>query len=174
MCKNRGIPFIGTRGGLTGYWRANMNVVRAASNLTGERVKKDPAFQGFRKSGNRMKEASPIAASLYNQIPLGKKEYKLYRILTGEALKMIKLGLDKAIITEELQKTYIDPIINQPANRTKQRVKKAHRSINLISYYIPVPAPVRTRFLSKRYQCRTKSRSSPLFNGLDLDLVAYG
>jgi hypothetical protein len=53
-------------------------------------TKKDPAFKDFRASGNRMKEASPIAAELYNQIPKEQNNYSLYRYSTGEALKMIK------------------------------------------------------------------------------------
>ena len=74
MAINKGdIPFIGNRGGLCGYWRSRINIVRASSSLTGARVKKDPAFKGFRKSSNRMKEASPVAAALYNQIPKDKR-----------------------------------------------------------------------------------------------------
>ena len=68
------------------------NIVRRCSSLTGERVKKDAAFRGFRESGNRMKEASPIAASLYKMVPAEIKQYNLYRLLTGEALKMLKAG----------------------------------------------------------------------------------
>ncbi len=45
------------------------NIWRRGSSLTGERTKKDPAFKGFRQSTNRLKEASPIAASLYRILP---------------------------------------------------------------------------------------------------------
>ncbi|HMH34113.1 MAG TPA: hypothetical protein VK543_13845, partial [Puia sp.] len=66
-----------------------------------------------------MKEASPIAAALYNQIPKEQKQYSLYRLLTGEALKMIKEGVDKAVIAENLQKQYIDPLLQQQVKHQK-------------------------------------------------------
>jgi hypothetical protein len=39
-----------------------------------------------------------------------------YRLLTGEALKMIKEGVDKAIIADKLYILYIDPVLQQPVN----------------------------------------------------------
>jgi hypothetical protein len=90
------------------------NIVRRCSSLTGERVKKDAAFRGFRESGNRMKEASPIAASLYKMVPEKIKQYSLYRLLTGEALKMLKAGKDTVTITEILKQIYIDPLLHEP------------------------------------------------------------
>ena len=70
------------------------NIIRRTTSLTGQQVKTDKAFKGFRESGNRMKQASPIAAALYRLIPSEIKQYSIYRLLTGEALKMIKAGLD--------------------------------------------------------------------------------
>jgi hypothetical protein len=90
------------------------NIVRRCSSLTGERVKKDAAFKGFRESGNRMKEASPIASSLYKMVPVELKQYSLYRLLTGEALKMLKAGKDTTTINETLKKIYIDPLLHEP------------------------------------------------------------
>src|ERR1700722_13365502 len=69
------------------------NIWRRGTTLTGERTKKDPAFTGFRQSSNRLKQASPIAASLYKQVPQQLKEFALYRTLTGEAIKMRKEGI---------------------------------------------------------------------------------
>jgi len=109
--KKDDIAITGTQGGITCYISQGRNIFRAASSLTGARVKKDPAFAGFRKSSNRMKEAAPIAASLYNQIPKEKKEFSLYRLLTGEAIKMIRDGVEKAIITQTLYDTYIAPVL---------------------------------------------------------------
>ena len=60
------IVFIGNTGGICGYMSHGINIIRKSSSLTGKRVEKDPAFKGFRNSCNRMKEASPIASSLYN------------------------------------------------------------------------------------------------------------
>src|SRR5271154_4445291 len=82
--------------------RFGMNIWRRGSALTGERTKKDPAFKGFRQSSSRLKEASPIAASLYKQVPVQVKQYDLYRTLTGEAIKMLKAGMEADMITETL------------------------------------------------------------------------
>jgi len=97
------------------------NIWRRASSLTGERTKKDPAFNGFRKSSNRLMEASPIAASLYKLVPEQVKQYALYRILTGEAIKMLKEGMEAAVITETLKRKYIDPLLDAPKKNTENR-----------------------------------------------------
>jgi hypothetical protein len=99
----------------------NQNIWRQASSLTGERTRKDPAFKGFRQSINRMKEASPIAASLYKQIPEKVKQYALYRTLTGEAIKMLKEGMEAAVITETLKKKYIYPLLEASIRDSKNR-----------------------------------------------------
>ena len=99
----------------------DLNIWRRASSLTGERTKKDPAFKGFRKSINRMKEASPIAASLYKLVPVQIKQYALYRTLTGEAIKMLKEGMEAAFITETLKIKYIDPLLDAPIKKSENR-----------------------------------------------------
>ena len=123
-------PIIGTRGVICGFMRGGKNIIRASSSLTGERVKIDPAFEGFRKSGNRMKQASVIAASLYNQIPQKQKQFSLYRQLTGQVLKMLKEGVGKEIIVEQLQHQFIDPILWQPVRyqAPERKTKQSHRS----------------------------------------------
>jgi hypothetical protein len=121
--KRGNIAFTGTDGVLCGYFSHGINIFRAASPLTGARVKTDPAFEGFRRSGNRMKEASPIAAALYNQVPKEKKQFTLYRLLTGEALKMIKEGIDKILINEKLYQLYIEPVLQGPVINKRPKVK---------------------------------------------------
>jgi hypothetical protein len=121
--KREGISFIGTVGGICGYLSHGRNIIRAASPLTGARTKKDPAFEGFRQSGNRMKQASPLAAALYSLIPEKQRQYSLYRRLTGEALKMIKQGVDKEVITETLRQVYIEPLL-QPQAKQPASVRK--------------------------------------------------
>jgi hypothetical protein len=113
-----------TRLGMYFYYSPHFdqNIWRRASSLTGERTKKDPAFKGFRKSINRMKEASPIAASLYGLVPKEIKQYALYRILTGEAIKMLKEGMEAAVITETLKRKYIDPLWDAPIKNFKNRM----------------------------------------------------
>jgi len=102
----------------------DQNIWRRGSTLTGERTKKDPAFKGFRQSSNRLKEASPIAALLYKMIPEQVKQYTLYRTLTGEAIKMLKEGMDAAVITETLKKKYINPLLDAPIKSSENRREK--------------------------------------------------
>jgi hypothetical protein len=86
-------------------------------------VKTDSAFKGFRESGNRMKLASPIAASLYKLIPVETKQYAIYRLLTSEALKMIKEGLDTVTIKEDLKRIYIEPLLDEPEKELARKEK---------------------------------------------------
>jgi hypothetical protein len=126
--KREGIPFIGTVGGICGYLSHGRNIIRAASSLTGARTKKDPAFESFRQSGNRMKQASPLAAALYSLIPEKQRQYSLYRTLTGKALKMIKQGVHKALIMETLRQVYIEPLLQPQAEQQVPGSEPARRS----------------------------------------------
>ncbi|HSZ34495.1 MAG TPA: hypothetical protein VK772_14365 [Puia sp.] len=100
----------------------DQNIWRRGSSLTGERTKTDPAFQGFRQSSSRLKEASPIAASLYRLVPEHVKQYTLYRTLTGEAIKMLKEGMEAGTITETLKKKFIEPLLEIPKKKSENRV----------------------------------------------------
>jgi hypothetical protein len=97
------------------------NIWRRGSSLSGERTKKDPAFKGFRQSSSRLKDASPIAASLYKLVPGQVKQHALYRTLTGEAIKMLKEGMGAALIAETLKKKYIDPLLDAPKKNSGNR-----------------------------------------------------
>src|SRR5579862_2853909 len=99
----------------------DQNIWRRGSSLTGERTKTDPAFQGFRQSSSRLKQASPIAASLYKLVPAPIKQYALYRTLTGEAIKMLKEGMEAVVIIETLKKKYISPLLETPKKQSENR-----------------------------------------------------
>ncbi len=118
------VVFIGNAGGICGYMSHGINIIRKSTSLTGKRIEKDPSFEGFRNSGNRMKEASPIAASLYNLLPKEQKVFAFYRTLTGEALKMIKQGLDKEIVRARLKEQYIDPVMERLPDAGNQMNQK--------------------------------------------------
>jgi hypothetical protein len=133
------------------------NIVRRCTSLTGERVKKDAAFRGFRESGNRMKEASPIAASLYKIVPAEIKQYSLYRMLTGEALKMLKAGKNSETITEILKQIYIDPLLDEPLRKPlhierKRSGKNRGNSTSLrdITRYFSIPSTRKSRLRRQR------------------------
>jgi hypothetical protein len=116
------IIFIGNAGGICGYLSHGLNIIRKSSSLTTKRVAEEPEFEGFRNSGNRMKQASPIAASLYNLLSKEQKLYALYRLLTGEVLKMLKQGVNTELIAVRLKKQYIDPILERqliPENQSQ-------------------------------------------------------
>src|SRR5450432_944539 len=133
-----------------------LNIWRRATSLTGERTQKDPAFNGFRKSSNRLKEASPIAASLYKQVPEQVKQYALYRILTGEAIKMLKEGMEAAVITETLKKKYIDPLLDAPKKNTENRTieqpvtRGRKRGMTDFTSYSQIPSGLRKMTRSRR------------------------
>ena len=126
-----------------------LNIWRRASSLTGERTKKDPAFKGFRQSSSRLKEASPIAASLYKLVPKQVKQYSLYRTLTGEAIKMLKEGIEIAMITETLKKKYIDPLPDAPNSTAKNRTDEEPmtrdrlKGMNDFASYPQIPSGIR-------------------------------
>src|SRR5664279_3461612 len=132
------------------------NIWRRASSLTGERTKKDPAFKGFRKSINRMKEASPIAASLYRLVPKEVKQYALYRTLTGEAIKMLKEGMEVALITETLKKKYIDSLLDAPIKNNENRMAEQpvtrgrKKGMTDFTSYPQIPSRVRKMTRARR------------------------
>jgi hypothetical protein len=136
----------------------DQNIWRHLSTLTGERTRKDPAFKGFRQSGNRMKEASPIAASLYKLVPTEIKQYSLYRTLTGEALKMLKEGIDSTLITETLKKKYIDPLLDAPdeipAKRPDAEPTKRDRPSAVIDFTAYPAGPSGARSIRSRRRAR--------------------
>jgi hypothetical protein len=127
----------------------DQNILRRGSSLTGERTKKDPAFKGFRLSSSRLKEASPIAASLYKLVPEQVKQYALYRTLTGEAIKMLKEGMEAAAITETLKKKYIEPLLDAPKKKSENRTVKEPftrdrvKGMTDFTLYPPIPSGVR-------------------------------
>jgi hypothetical protein len=127
----------------------NQNIWRKASLLTGERTRKDPAFKGFRQSISRMKEASPIAASLYKLVPVHLKQFNLYRTLTGEAIKMLKEGIEAAAITETLKKKYIDPLLDAPKKNSEIRTGEESitrdrvKDISDFTSYPQIPSRIR-------------------------------
>jgi hypothetical protein len=114
-------PFTGTKYGVTVYQLPDAKYyVRMKSSITGERIKKDPVFKGFRKSSGRMKTASPIASFVYQQLRV--KSYPLYREMTGKAMLWLKEGISEAIITERLTKEYLQPV--KPAVPVKRSLYK--------------------------------------------------
>jgi hypothetical protein len=108
------------------------NIWRRGTSLTGERTKTDPAFKGFRQSSSRLKVASPIAASLYKMLPEHVKQYAMYRTLTGEAIKLLKEGMEAAVITEALKTKYITPLLDSPKKKSESILDKESEASELV------------------------------------------
>jgi len=143
------------------------NIWRRASTLIGDRTKKDPAFTGFRQSSSRLKQASPIAASLYKQVPQQLKQFALYRTLTGEAIKMLKEGMEAAAITETLKKKYIDPLLDAPNKKSENRkakeptIRDGVKGLRDITSYSPIPSGVRKITRTRRILLHKKITAGP-------------
>jgi hypothetical protein len=139
------------------------NIIRRGSSLTGERTKNDPAFKGFRQSINRMKEASPIAASLYKLLPEQVRQYSLYRTLTGEAIKLLKEEKETVFITESLKKKYIDPLLYLSQNNSLGRTVKEpvqDRVCGMIDFTRYTPGSSGTRRIQSRRRSRILQRTN--------------
>jgi hypothetical protein len=101
-------PFTGTKHGVTVYQLPDGKwYVRMKSSITGERIKVDPVFKAFRKSSGRMREASPIASFVYQQLEV--KSYPLYREMTGKAMLWLKEGIPAAVVQDRLIREYLHP-----------------------------------------------------------------
>ena len=158
-----------------------LNIWRRGSSLTGERTKTDPAFKGFRQSSSRLKQASPIAASLYKLVPEQVKQYALYRTLTGEAIKMLKEGMEAVVIIKTLKKKYINPLLEIPKNNSENRTvekpvtRDGVKGMTDFTSHPQTPSGVRKitrRRRSYLFQKITEGQSvSEYFSSTDLELL---
>jgi hypothetical protein len=102
MGKIKGIPpFYGTKGPYTIYDLNGQTCIRSKSSLNGKRVKTAPEFEKTRAHASLMAKASKIASEVYKG--LGKKSFPQYRILTGQALRMLKEGMEEPEVLHNLR-----------------------------------------------------------------------
>ena len=101
--------YSGTAGNITFYHYQGKQCIKSKSSLDANRIKKDPAFAGFRKSSGRLAEASPIASAFYRQLKI--KDNEVFREITGHAIIMIRNGMTSEQIIEELQYDYLKNIV---------------------------------------------------------------
>ncbi|NII25499.1 hypothetical protein HB364_10425 [Pseudoflavitalea sp. X16] len=80
--------------------------MRTRSSLTGERVKKDPAFRKTMQFAGLLAKASRIGSAVYALVPADRKQHSLYRKLTGEAMTWLKYQWKETDIIEYLTKQY--------------------------------------------------------------------
>lgn len=70
------------------YKRGGRGYARMKSNLTAERWRIDPAFEGSRKCAETMAQSSVIASGHYRVIPKHQRCYPFYKRLVGIAQEM--------------------------------------------------------------------------------------
>ena len=83
-------PFVGTRNGICIYKRGDQYYSRARSTLSSDRVKTSPEFRKTMENASYLARASRIASAIYKE--LREKEFPHYRILTGQAMLLLKEG----------------------------------------------------------------------------------
>jgi hypothetical protein len=98
-------PFLGTIDGICVYTRWGKYYMRTKSSLSGERVKKAPEFKKTMENASLLSRASKIASVVYRQ--LAEKKFSLYRMLTGQAMKMLKAGRDEENVRQDLMGKYL-------------------------------------------------------------------
>jgi len=95
-------PFYGTHFGICIYHMYGNDYVRAASSLTGERVKKDRRFKSTMAWAFRLADASRLASAVYTLLPAYRRKFPLYRKLTGQAMRLLKNGMGEGATAVEL------------------------------------------------------------------------
>lgn len=93
MAKQTGpIIWVKTFDFISFYKRCGVGCVRMKSNLTGERWRTDPVFEGSRKSAARMALSAKLASTFYKIIPQHQRSYPYYKQLVGIAQHMLCAG----------------------------------------------------------------------------------
>lgn len=84
----------GTRDGTCIYKMRGEYFIRSKSTLSGKRVKTSPAFKNTMLHAGILGRASRIASDIYRELPEASREHSIYRSLTGEAMRLIKAGIE--------------------------------------------------------------------------------
>ncbi len=72
--------------------------VRSRSSLDGQRVKTSPEFSNTMKHAGILAQASSLASQVYRDIPIQKRKKNQYRVLTGEAIRMLRNNIEPETI----------------------------------------------------------------------------
>ncbi|NII26004.1 hypothetical protein HB364_12990 [Pseudoflavitalea sp. X16] len=127
-------PVTGTIGPICIYKMYGRYFLRSRSSLTGDRVKKDPAFRKTMQYAALLAKASRIGSAVYALVPAERKEHALYRKLTGEAMTWLKYQWKEEDIIAYLAKQYTgkeipaqEPavtILKAPHRRRSRRIRR--------------------------------------------------
>lgn len=129
MAKQKGpVFFTGCSGGICFYRMDGQYYQRRKSSLSRKRVKRDPAFSRTMHYAGLLGNASRLAADVYRVLPRVQKKHALYRQLTGEAMQLLKKGMEASAVTEQLRQylaslTVKQALVTKPAGQCRP-VKK--------------------------------------------------
>lgn len=107
MAKQVGPVFLtGTVGNITYYKMDGQYYARSKSSLSRKRVKRSRSFKRTMEYADWLAQASKIAAAIYRLFPRKTRQHDDYRTITGQAMQLLKSGVEKEIVQELLEKEY--------------------------------------------------------------------
>jgi hypothetical protein len=150
MAKQKGPRFItGTINGLTYYKLNGRYYVRKKSSLSRKRVKRSPAFRRTMEYAELLGQASKLASAVYRMLPRQKQQVERYRALIGQAMQLLKEGLDAAEVKARLSGVKAgDRFVAPPTEASLLPAKTAFTPRNegqgAVRVVRPASKPVRT------------------------------
>jgi hypothetical protein len=93
---------------LTFYKMDKRYFIRKKSRLTREKVLTHPCFANTRLYAGTLALASKIASSIYSDLPIGWRQFWMYRDFTGEAMTMLNNGATPQSAYDHLWNTYVE------------------------------------------------------------------
>ena len=107
MAKQVGPVFLtGTVGNVTYYKMDGQYYARSKSSLSRKRVKRSRSFKRTMEYADWLAQASKIAAAIYRLFPRKTRQHDDYRTITGQAMQLLKSGVEKKIVQELLEKEH--------------------------------------------------------------------
>ena len=103
MPKQKGLFITGTYNGICYYKMNGQYYCRRKSTLSRKRVKRSPAFKLTMKYAGLLGQASQVAAEVYRSLPRAQRKHALYREWTGQAMQLLKAGMEATMVVEQLK-----------------------------------------------------------------------
>jgi hypothetical protein len=85
------------------YFLNGQLCIRAASSLSGDRVKEAPEFANTRIHAAFLAQAATIGSRVYKDLSAKEREQCTYRSLTGRAIKLLKTGVNEEEVVRRLK-----------------------------------------------------------------------
>ena len=134
MAKQIGaIKITGTIDDMTYYKMMGEYYARRKSSLTRKRFFKDKCFEGSRRSSERFGLGYQLASLVYNRIEKEKRVNKLYVFMAKWAIAMLKRGMSKERVVEELSDYLVEFGFLKRVNRVVKQVLQEEVETKVIS-----------------------------------------